>query len=252
MGGFRPRRGCRVGEPVSAYACALVWPSLAGLWLFLHGQLSDYRGGAHGVSPGYNSWPSLWSFHYDWRFGWQFVALGSRQLDTTPGKQSFNGGKLSAPLCGALADVISFSCGVTTAARAAQTGAHDSSPRRYAAAFCLARTRPPVNLPNYFLADLPEGATLTAAMLTEACHTLKRNRRLYLINRTTESMIAILTGLAANWLKPNFPFRKYALEQAPAATGFSKATLEHGLDAFFKELITENFRDLLEQDLGHS
>ena len=37
-----------------------------------------------------------------------------------------------------------------------------------------------MTLPNYFLADLPPEATLSAAMVGEACQTLKRNRGLYL------------------------------------------------------------------------
>ena len=37
-----------------------------------------------------------------------------------------------------------------------------------------------MNLPNYFLADLPPEATLSPAMVTEACQTLKRNRAQYL------------------------------------------------------------------------
>ncbi len=34
----------------------------------------------------------------------------------------------------------------------------------------------PLNLPSYFLADLPPEAELTAGLITEACQTLKRNR----------------------------------------------------------------------------
>ena len=33
-----------------------------------------------------------------------------------------------------------------------------------------------MNLPNYFLADLPPEAHLSAQMITDACQTLKRNR----------------------------------------------------------------------------
>ena len=44
---------------------------------------------------------------------------------------------------------------------------------------------------------------------------------------------------------------RLALEQGPAATGFSSATLATGLDSFFKQLTKENFHALLEQDLGH-
>ena len=37
-----------------------------------------------------------------------------------------------------------------------------------------------MNLPNYFLADLPPEATLTAAIIRDACQTLRRNRAQYL------------------------------------------------------------------------
>ena len=108
-----------------------------------------------------------------------------------------------------------------------------------------------MNLPNYFLADLPPEATLSAAMLSEACQTLKRNRQNYLAGRSTQSLVEFLSQTANQWLDPAFPFRTLALEQGPAATGFSRPTLANGLDAFFRQLNPENFQALLEQDLGH-
>ncbi|PWU12729.1 MAG: hypothetical protein C5B50_20925 [Verrucomicrobia bacterium] len=108
-----------------------------------------------------------------------------------------------------------------------------------------------MNLPNYFLADLPSDATLSPALLREACQTLKYNRERYLADRSTRSLVDLLDGLAEDWLKENFPFRAMALEQGPAATGFSAATLAAGLDSFFKQLTKENLHSLLEQDLGH-
>jgi hypothetical protein len=108
-----------------------------------------------------------------------------------------------------------------------------------------------VNLPNFFLADLPPEATFTPAMIGEACQTLKRNRARYLAGRTTRSLVEILSGVAENWLEPGYTFRKHALDQGPAATGFSRATLTNGLDAFFKHLTPDNFHALLEQELGH-
>src|SRR5512133_2684242 len=104
-----------------------------------------------------------------------------------------------------------------------------------------------MNLPNYFLADLPPEATLGAAMIGEACQTLKRNREQYLAHRSTESLITTLSNLAENWLQPDYPFRQMALEQGPAVTGFSQATLARGLDSFFKQLTREQFQSLLEQ-----
>jgi hypothetical protein len=109
-----------------------------------------------------------------------------------------------------------------------------------------------MNLPNYFLADLPKEATLTPRMLGEACQTLKRNRERYLAHRTTQSLVTLLATVARNWLEPDYPFRKLALERGPGLTGFSRPTLVGGLGSFFRELTPEKFQGLLEQDLGHA
>jgi hypothetical protein len=89
-------------------------------------------------------------------------------------------------------------------------------------------------------------------MITEACQALKRNRELYLAHRSTQSLVELLSRVGRDWLDPEFPFRKLALEEGPAGTGFSKPILAAGLDSFFKELTPEGFHALLEQDLGHS
>ena len=82
-----------------------------------------------------------------------------------------------------------------------------------------------MNLPNYFIADLPPEAVLTPKMISEACVTLKRNRERYLMNRRTEAMITALCETAQNWLEPTYRLRQFVLEQGPAQTGFSKQTL---------------------------
>ena len=105
-----------------------------------------------------------------------------------------------------------------------------------------------MTLPNYFLADLPPEASLTGAMVREACQTLKRNREQYLATHTTSHLIKVLSDTAANWLAEDFPLRRMALEQGPAATGFSSATLAKGLDAFFRQLTRENLHALVLQD----
>ena len=106
--------------------------------------------------------------------------------------------------------------------------------------------------PNYFLADLPPEAALTPTMISEACQTLKRNREQYLSGRSTQNLVNILGELAENWLQPDFPFRRMALEEGPAATGFGRPTLADGLDLFFKQLTRENLHTLLVQELGHA
>ena len=110
----------------------------------------------------------------------------------------------------------------------------------------------PMNLPNYFLADLPHTAPLSPTLITEACQTLRQNRARYLAQRSTQSLIELLSQLARSWLQPDYPFRKMAIDRGPASTGFSRATLSNGLDSFFREMTPENFHALLEQDLGHA
>lgn len=106
-------------------------------------------------------------------------------------------------------------------------------------------------LPNYFLADLPAEAELTATMITEACRTLKRNREQYLAPRTTRSLVELVASVAESWFEANYPFRRLALAQGPQITGFSRETLAAGLDSFFRQLTVENLNALLVQELGH-
>lgn len=107
-----------------------------------------------------------------------------------------------------------------------------------------------MNLPNYFLADLPPEAVLKPQMITEACATLKHNREQYLASRSTASLVGLIAEVADSWLNEAYPFRKLALDQGPKATGFSVGTLMAGLDGFFQQLTVENLNALLVQDLG--
>src|SRR5688572_11432543 len=107
-----------------------------------------------------------------------------------------------------------------------------------------------MELPNYFLADLPDHSALTPQLITDACHTLKRNRQKFLATQTTESLINVLAKLGKEWLDPKFPFRKIALEQGPSQTGFGVKTLADGLDHYFEQLTTESLEALIIQDLG--
>jgi hypothetical protein len=109
-----------------------------------------------------------------------------------------------------------------------------------------------MNLPNYFLADLPPEAVLTPTMITEACQTLKRNRERYLAGRSTSQLIKVINETSGNWLQPDYPFRRLALEVGPSVTGFQHATLVRGLDAFFGEVTRDNLHALLVQELGHA
>ena len=100
-----------------------------------------------------------------------------------------------------------------------------------------------MTLPDYFLADLPPEARLTPDIVAQACHALKRNRERYLAGRSTAAIIKTLHTLGDNWLHDDYPFRRLALDQGPAATGFSSATLARGIDAFFRREVLPHVPD---------
>ena len=107
-----------------------------------------------------------------------------------------------------------------------------------------------MNLPNYFLADLPPEAMLSPAMIAEACDTLRRNREKFLLTHSPDELVNILCEVAADWLRPESKFRRLALARGPEQTGFSPSVLAAGLDGFFRRFTPENFQALLDQDLG--
>ena len=108
-----------------------------------------------------------------------------------------------------------------------------------------------MNLPNFFLADLPPQAVLAPEMVRDACQTLKRNRERYLAPRSTQSIIKTLCELGENWLQPHYPIRQLVLQHGPEVTGFSQGTLASGLDELFSHFTNQNFQWLLIQELGH-
>ncbi len=65
-----------------------------------------------------------------------------------------------------------------------------------------------MNLPNYFLADLPPEASVSATMVSEACQALKRNRERYLATRPTQDIIRVISDLAKSWLEAGYTFRR--------------------------------------------
>lgn len=109
-----------------------------------------------------------------------------------------------------------------------------------------------MNLPNYFLADLPPEAMPSPKLVAEACHTLKRNRARFLAARSTSDIVALLAGVANRWLDAKYPLRKLALETGPQVLGVSRETLARGLDVFFRQVSTANLNALLVQELGHA
>ncbi|MCI0536412.1 MAG: hypothetical protein L0Z50_14425 [Verrucomicrobiales bacterium] len=108
-----------------------------------------------------------------------------------------------------------------------------------------------MNLPNYFLADLPADTALTPTMLGEACQTLKRNRAHFLALRSTTDIIRTLDHVAKQWLQLEYPIRKLAVDRGSSELQFSRSRLTRGLDDFFKQLNGENLEELVTAELGH-
>ncbi len=107
-------------------------------------------------------------------------------------------------------------------------------------------------IPNYFLIDTQPEARITPSVVTEACRQLKRNRTQYLRDIPTGQIITMAACLAENWRDDHFPFRKMALESSAEKTGFSSASLAHGMDRFFSRITEDNLHNLMTQEFGDS
>ncbi len=108
------------------------------------------------------------------------------------------------------------------------------------------------DIPDYFLIDTQPEARITPSVITEACRQLKRNRTQYLRDIPTEQIITMIARLAENWRDDHFPFRKMALESSTEKTGFSSASLAHGMDRFFLRITEDNLHNLMTQEFGDS
>ena len=109
-----------------------------------------------------------------------------------------------------------------------------------------------LEFPNYFLIDLPPEARLDPGMLREALRQIKRNRRQYIHEMSTDDVVKVIARLANNWCDDLFPFRKFTLEEGPKNMGFSLETLRKGLDQFFGRITEESLHNLLSQEFGDS
>lgn len=104
--------------------------------------------------------------------------------------------------------------------------------------------------PQLYLADLPAEAPVTSRLVSEACQTIKRNRARAYRHKDTGYFVRLLAGLASDWLDTSNPFRRRAVLDGPAHTGFSSQTIAEGLDRFFQGITVESLEALLEQELG--
>ncbi len=107
-----------------------------------------------------------------------------------------------------------------------------------------------MNLPDFFIADLPADAIVTPGLITSACEALKRNRKQHLKSRTTREIIHLLCEVGKEWRSPANPFRCHALRLDPEMTGFSRPILERGLEDFFAGFTSENWSALIARQLG--
>jgi len=69
-------------------------------------------------------------------------------------------------------------------------------------------------------------------------------------HRSTDAVITALAQTAKDWLEPNNPWRKRAIEQAPASTGFSEAMVNEAIDLTFGSITYESLGELLDRELG--
>jgi hypothetical protein len=91
----------------------------------------------------------------------------------------------------------------------------------------------------------------TIEQIREAAHRTRDARERVLQHRSTDAVITALAQTARNWLDRNSPWRKHAVEQAPAFTGFSEAMVNEAVDLTFGAITYESLGELLDRELGN-
>ena len=104
-----------------------------------------------------------------------------------------------------------------------------------------------LNLPDFFLIDLPEEIGVQPKLVGEACDRLKENGDRYLKPRSTSQIAHSLCNLAENWQDDEFPFRRKLIEEGAEKSGFSIEVLLDGLDRMFSQWTPEKFEVWLTQ-----
>ena len=109
-----------------------------------------------------------------------------------------------------------------------------------------------MNLPNYFLADLPPEATLTPHDARRGVRDVEAQSRA--ISRRADdgpNREDHQRRVAEGWLTAENPFRQLALAHGPAPDrALAGRRWQRGLDQFFRQLTRDNLRALLVQELG--
>ena len=67
---------------------------------------------------------------------------------------------------------------------------------------------------------------------------------------STKAIISALTRTAENWLPPDSQWRRRAVEQAPASTGFSPQMINEAVTLTFEALTEDAFETLLRREVG--
>ena len=87
-------------------------------------------------------------------------------------------------------------------------------------------------------------AKMNTSQIDEAVRRTRQARE-RVQHRSTDAIVHALAHTARNWLNPDSPWRKRAIEQAPSVTGFSSAMVNEAVDLTFGAITEEALRELL-------
>ena len=95
------------------------------------------------------------------------------------------------------------------------------------------------------------GMSATIETIREAVSRTREARERVQQHRSTDAVIGVLAQTAKNWLDPNSPWRKRAVESAPKHMGFSEAMVQEAIDLTFGAINYESLGELLDRELGN-
>ncbi len=93
---------------------------------------------------------------------------------------------------------------------------------------------------------------LESGHLREAIAAARRAAAVHLRRRSVADILRVIERVATNWARSDYPARQLAERVLPAVTGFSSATVRHGLPLLLGGLHADALRHLLDMELGHA
>ena len=92
---------------------------------------------------------------------------------------------------------------------------------------------------------------LSAAGMRVTCEFLREQREAVLLERSVDELARVLDAASEKWLDPSYRYRRQAIDQINALTGFSPETVAHSIDLEMKSSRYQHLMQALRNEIGN-